>query len=176
MPAADNSQPLSRSVAMGSEDPSNSIEDSLEFAYPPAPRGRLHDSVEIGQQSNGYVDASFNSQAVNSHLSSQHHFFDTDISNVHCGYPLNLEPPGLYDNEYGAPSMEHHSFNAYGCEAPFQDNDGLSVPVSDMPQQMDWTNDNQGVMTVNPQDLMLYSFPLTATTLPVMANITQEPC
>lgn len=72
--------------------------------------------------------------------------------------------------------MEHHSFNAYGCEAPSQDYDGLSVPLSDTPQQMHWINDNQGVMTVNPQDLRLYSFPLTATTLSVMANITQEPC
>jgi hypothetical protein len=175
MPATDNSQSLSFSVGMSSEDPSNSMVDSCEFAYPPAHSGRLHDSQELGQLFDAQVDASFNSQVVNSPLLAQQEFFDMEIPNFQSDYPPVPEQFDLYENECGATSLEHHSSNAYGCEAPSQDNDGLSAQLLDIPQQMDWTNNNQGVRTVNPKDLMLYPFPLTAIICRLIANIAQEP-
>jgi hypothetical protein len=167
MPATDNPQSLSLGVGMSGEDTSNSIVDSRKFPYPPAHRGRSHDSQEIGQGPDAHVDASFNLQVANSPLLAPQEFFDMEIFNFQSDYPPVSEQFGLYENDFFAASTEPHSSNAYGCEAPPQDNDGLSAQLLDIPQDMDWTNSDQDAMTVNPKDLILYSFPLTAAFMPV---------
>jgi hypothetical protein len=119
----------------------------------------LHDPQETGQLSDAHVGESFNMQSENSPALAPLDIFDTEIPNLQSCFSPVPEQFDLYGRECFAASTEPHSSTAYGCEGPPQDNAGLSAQPVDMPERMDWTNNDQEVRTVNPKDLLLYSFP-----------------
>jgi hypothetical protein len=180
MPAADDPSSPHSSVGVSSEDLSSGMAGVLESmgvgtcTFSPASRGgRSPETEESGPPSDALLGGTFDSQSLSGPLFPEVEFFDGEA--MPTNFPPVLAQVGLYDTEYVPESTVARLWNTYKGEAPLQDSDGISVQPADMPQPVGCTNNDRGVSTIDPRDIMSTPSPLRRPTFMPVNNSMQYP-